>query len=242
MQFGHLLEIVSDRRMYFLNDVIYDITTKHLISHHKTTSYNPKANGLTEQANGIIGKVLNKMVAVHKTDWDLKLPSAVHAYNISEKQNTRKNPYFLVFRQVVVHGIELDIETHRIIAIRSGNRILDTNSRLVAIEDLEEIRSKALERIANAQAKRKEDFDSKLPGDHGIVEGGLVLLYDNRHKQFLGKLHTRWMGPYKVTKIYPNGSLQLKDLQGIWLDTKINGSKVKKYKPESLMEEESGQE
>ena len=63
-----------------------NITTKYLISHCKTTSYNPKANGLMDQANGLIGKVLNKMVVVYKTDWDLKLPLAVHAYNTLEKQ------------------------------------------------------------------------------------------------------------------------------------------------------------
>ena len=115
------------------------------------------------------------------------------------------------------------------------------NAQLVAIEDLEEIRSEALERTTSVQAKKKEDFESKLLGDHNIVEDGLVLLYNNRHKQFLGKLHTRWMGPYKVTNIYSNGSLQLEDLQGFWLDTKVNGSRVKKYKPKSRTEEESGQ-
>ena len=144
MRFGHPLEIVSDRGTHFLNDVICDITTKYLINHWKTTPYNPKANGLTERANGIIRKVLNKLVAAHKTDWDLKLPSAVHAYNTSEKRTTRRNPYFLVFRQIVVHGIELEIETHRIIAARTGNRIEDLNARLIAIEDLEEARNEAL--------------------------------------------------------------------------------------------------
>ena len=97
MRFGHPLEIVSDRGTHFLNDVICDITTKYLINHRKMTPYNPKANGLTERANGIIGKVLNKLVAAHKTDWDLKLPSVVHAYNTSEKRTTGRNPYFLVF-------------------------------------------------------------------------------------------------------------------------------------------------
>ena len=206
MRFGHPLEIVIDRGTHFLNDVIYDITTKYLISHWKMTPYNMKANGLTEQANMIIGKELNKMVAAHKTDWDLKLPSAVHTYNTSEKQTTRRNPYFLVFGQVAVHKIELDIETHRIMATRTGSRIQDLNDRLVAIEDVEEARSEALERTRNSQAKKKEDFDSKLLGDHGIEEGGLILLYNNCHKQFPGKLHTRWMGPYMVTTVYPNES------------------------------------
>ena len=81
MRFGHPLELVSDKGAHFLNDVICDITTKYLINHRKTTPYNPKANGLTKKANGIIRKILNKLVAAHKTDWDLKLPSAVHAYN-----------------------------------------------------------------------------------------------------------------------------------------------------------------
>ena len=123
----------------------------------------------------------------------------------------------------------------------TGNRIEDLNARLIAIEDLEEARSKALEQIEEVQAKRKEDFDSKLPDDHGIIQGGLVLLYDNRHKQFPGKLHTRWMGPYRVTAVYPNEILQLEDLQGAWLDTRIDGCRVKKYKPESSTEDESGQ-
>ena len=141
MRFGHPLEIVSDRGTHFLNDVICDITTKYLINHQKTTPYNPKANGLTEQTNGIIGKVLIKLVAAHKMDWDLKLPSAVHAYNTSERRTTRRNPYFLVFRQVAVHGIELEVETHWIIAARTGNRIEDLNARLIAIEELEEARN-----------------------------------------------------------------------------------------------------
>ena len=67
-----------------------------------------------------------------------------------------------------------------------------------------------------------------------------MLLYDNDHKAFPGKLHTRWMEPYKVTKIYPNRSLQLEYLQGVWLDTrssKVNGPRVKKYQQESSLEE-----
>ena len=197
---------------------------------------------MTERANGIIGKVLNKLVAAHKTDWDLKLPSVVHVYNTLEKRTIGRNPYFLVFGQIAVQGIEIEVETHRILATQTGNRIQDLNAQLIAIEDLKEARTEALERTEESQAKRKKEFDSKLPEDHGIREGGLVLLYDNRHKQFPGKLHTRWMGPYKVTTVYPNGSLQLEDLQGVWLDTRVNGSRVKKYKSESLTEEESSQE
>lgn len=141
---------------------------------------------------------------------------------------------------MAVHGIELEIETQRIMAAKTGNQISELTTRLIALEDLEEARIEALERTMDIQAKKKEEYDAKLPGDNGIEKGGLMLLYDNRHKQFPGKLHTRWMGPYKVTKIYPNGTLQLEDLQRVWLDTRVNGSRVKKYTPESSSDEETG--
>lgn len=66
---------------------------------------------------------------------------------------------------------------------------------MIALQDLEVARNEALQRTVFVQANRKEKFDSKLPSSHEIQQGGLVLLYDNRHEQFPGKLHTRWMGP-----------------------------------------------
>ena len=184
MRFEHPLELVNDRGKHFLNDVIYNIITRYLIKHRKTTPYNPKANGLTERANGIVDKILNKMVSAHKTNWDLKLPTAVYAYNTSEKVTTGKSPYFLVFGQTALHGIEMEIKTYRIIAARTGNRNQDLTTRLLAIEDLEEAREEALTWTAKVQAKRKEDYDKKLSENHRIEKGGFVLLYNNAIKNF----------------------------------------------------------
>ena len=125
MRFGYLLELVRDRGKYFLNNVIADITNQYLSKHRKITPYNPKANGLTERANGIVGNILNKMVSAHKTDWDLKLPSAVHTYNTLEKKTTGQSPFFLVFGHEAIHGIELEVESHRIMASRIGTWIED---------------------------------------------------------------------------------------------------------------------
>jgi hypothetical protein len=121
------------------------------------------------------------------------------------------------------------VETFRVLAARNGDRTEGILPRLISIENLEETRIAALERTINLQMRRKEDYDRKIPTDHGIREQGLVLFYDNRHKEFPGKLHTRWMGPYRVCQILPNGSLQLENLQGQWLDTRVNGSRVKRY-------------
>jgi hypothetical protein len=66
MRFWYPLKLVSDQGTHFLNVLIPALMERYHITHGKTTRYNPKANGLTEQANGIIGKILNKMTAAHQ--------------------------------------------------------------------------------------------------------------------------------------------------------------------------------
>ena len=79
MRFGAPWELVSDRGLHFINSTIEAITKQHQIADCLTTPYNPKANGLKKRANGIVGKILSKVVSAHKTDWDYKLASAIFA-------------------------------------------------------------------------------------------------------------------------------------------------------------------
>jgi hypothetical protein len=71
-------------------------------------------------------------------------------------------------------------------------------------------------------------FDRRIRFDP-VYEGGSVLLYDSRHKNFPGKLHISWMGPFKVISIFDNGSLQLATLEGEALPTRTNGSRGQKF-------------
>ena len=75
-------------------------------------------------------------------------------------------------------------------ASQMGTRIEDPETQLIAIKDLEEVWEDAMECTEEVQAKRKVEFDWKLLKEHRIQVDGLVLLYDNRHNEFLGKLHT----------------------------------------------------
>ena len=116
-----------------------------------------------------------------------------------EKNSTGKSPYFLVFGQIALHGIEMEVETLRVLAARSGNQIQDSKYRMIAIQDLGEAREEALKQTIEVQAKREGNFDAKLSNNHRIQTEGMVLLYDNHYEEFMGKLHTRWMRPHRVT-------------------------------------------
>jgi hypothetical protein len=62
-----------------------------------------------------------------------------------------------------------------------------------------------------------------------VKEGDLVLLYDNRYLKFPSKLHTRWMGLFKVKSKWPNYSFQLETLEGEELPTRTNGARLRRY-------------
>ena len=75
------------------------------------------------------------------------------------------------------------------------------DKRLEEIEALEEAREEALQQTQKVQEKWKAAFDKKIPEDNGITECKMILLYDSHYRNFPGKLHTRWMGPFVVDKV-----------------------------------------
>ena len=228
VRFGCPLELVSDRGKHFLNKVIRYITDLYFIRHRKTTPYNPKANGLTERANGLMEKILLKIISAHKTDWDLKLHSALWAYRTAEKITTRQTPFYMVYGQHSIMPVEFEIPTQRV-SIEERLPVEESqDARLLQLQKLEEDRMYALEETEKQQAKRSKKYNAKMK-PVVIKEGDLVLMFDSRYMLFPGKFHTRWIGPFTAKKIYPNGSVQLEDMDGDELETRINGSRLKKY-------------
>ncbi|KAL3698608.1 hypothetical protein R1sor_012684 [Riccia sorocarpa] len=227
-RYGCPLELVSDRGTHFLNKLMEELTKYFQIKHRKTTSYNPKANGLTEKCNGLLCRILNKVTVNHAYDWDTKLPAALWAYRTAEKITTKKTPYYLTYGFNPILPVEFEVPTYRILC---EERLSDEESqihRLQQLIQLDEDREQASEDTKSIQEKRKENHDKRLK-KIDVKDEDLVLLYDNRHLKFPGKLHLRWMGPYKVTKVFENGSLQLEDLGGNQLATRVNGWRVKRY-------------
>ena len=46
----------------------------------------------------------------------------------------------------------------------------------------------------------------------------------------LGKLQTRWMGPYEVNHVFDNGAIQLTTIDPIPFKLLVNGHRLKLYK------------
>jgi hypothetical protein len=55
------------------------------------------------------------------------------------------------------------------------------------------------------------------------------MLYDNRFKNFKGKLTTRWMGPYEIDTVYDNGSIRIKTIDEQETPLLVNGHWLRIY-------------
>jgi hypothetical protein len=66
--------------------------------------------------------------------------------------------------------------------------------RLLQLNELDKIRQEELQRTTLIQEQRTKWHDKYLKKKN-FQQGDWALLYDNRFKNFKGKLTTRWMGP-----------------------------------------------
>lgn len=62
-----------------------------------TTPYNPPANGVCENFNGTLKKMLAKVTDSHPTNWDILLPAILFAYREVPQNSTGFSPFELVY-------------------------------------------------------------------------------------------------------------------------------------------------
>nr|GEW42551.1 reverse transcriptase domain-containing protein [Tanacetum cinerariifolium] len=74
--------------------------------------------------------------------------------------------------------------------------------------------------------RTKNFHDSKIKNRIFNV-GDQVLLFNSRLKIFLGKLKTRWSGPFTITQVFPYGTIELSQPNGP--NFKVNGHREKHY-------------
>ena len=54
-----------------------------------------------------------------------------------------------------------------------------------------------------------------------------MLLDSSRLRWLLGKLKSKWTGPYLITQVFPHGELELETKEGVRF--KVNGERIKLY-------------
>ncbi|RYA42775.1 DDE-type integrase/transposase/recombinase, partial [Enterobacter cloacae complex sp. GF14B] len=232
-RFGCPFEIVSDNGTHFINEVIRELTTTFMISHHKSTPYYPQANGQAESTNKTLISILTKTVEAHRTDWDLKLTSALWAYRTAYKVAINCTPFKMVYGQEAVMPWEFVIPSLRVASQEGwdGNPLVE---RLYILERLDEERQLAVQNALVEKDRRKKWFDRHLK-NKDINVGDKVLMYGVRNEK--KKLKYAGKGPYRVCEITPQGTIRVETLDGVETIGFLNGSKFKRYYDPLIQEE-----
>eukprot|EP00253_Pinus_taeda_P035052 PITA_35052 len=89
--------IVTDHGSHFRNHMMVELAAKLGLSHDNSTPYYPQPNGQVEAINTVLKRMLQRMIGVHKQDWNLILYSALWAYQTSVKNATGFTPFELMY-------------------------------------------------------------------------------------------------------------------------------------------------
>ena len=87
------------------------------------------------------------------------------------------------------------------------------------------------------QRKDKKKWHDQMITGKNFNKGDQVLLYDSKLHLFLGKLRSRWTGPFIVQRTHPNGSVDLINPNDDRV-IKVNGQRVKPYVVKQTVKEE----
>eukprot|EP00253_Pinus_taeda_P022156 PITA_22156 len=125
--------------------------------------------------------------------------------------------------------VEFEIQTLRI-AQQVGLDLNEAQSnRLQQINEPDGIRFFAFQHIVLIQQQRARWHDALIKKKF-FHEGDCALLYDSRFQDFLGKLQTRWLGPYEIQKVHDNDTITLTTIDRSGHTLKENGHRVRLYR------------
>ncbi|XP_016467212.2 uncharacterized protein LOC107789853 [Nicotiana tabacum] len=100
-------------------------------------------------------------------------------------------------------------------------------NRVTELHELEEFRFHAFENARLYKERMKMMHDKHIL-DQNFKPGDLVLLYNSRLTLFLGKLMSRWSGPFRVVQVFSSGAVEIESEDGTNKFT-VNGQRLKYY-------------
>ncbi|GJX93262.1 reverse transcriptase domain-containing protein [Tanacetum coccineum] len=112
-------------------------------------------------------------------------------------------------------------------AFRTAYKTPTSESRLMQLNKLAELRDCAYENTRIYKERTKKWLESRLRGDKDFKVGDKVLLYNSRLKMYPGNLKSKWSGPNIVKTVYPHGAIEITNKDAV--SFKVNGQRLKKY-------------
>nr|GEU91520.1 reverse transcriptase domain-containing protein [Tanacetum cinerariifolium] len=210
----------------FLNSLFSRVMAKYGVTHRLSTTYHPQTSGQVEVTNCGLKRILERTVGENHASWSDKLKDALWAFRAAFKTSVSCTPYRLVYGKACHLPLELEYKAYW--ALKHANFDLKTvgDHRKLKLNELNELRDQAYEKSLIYKERTMKLHDDKIKNRIFNV-GDQVLLFNSRLKIFLGKLKSRWYGPFTISKIYPYRTAKLIHPDGC--NFKVNCHRLKHY-------------
>ncbi|GJV83563.1 reverse transcriptase domain-containing protein [Tanacetum coccineum] len=215
------------RRCVLGQEAVDILTACHIgVTPTTFTAYHPQTSGQVEVSNRGLKRILERTVEENRASWSDRLDDALWAFHTAYKTPIGCTPYKLMYGKPCHLPIELEHRAYW--ALKHANFDLKTvgDHRKLQPNELNELRDQDYENSLIYKDKTKKLHDSKIKNRIFNVDDQ-VLLFNSRLKIFLGKLKTRWSGPFTITEVFPYDTAKLSHSDES--NFKVNCHRLKHY-------------